>query len=192
MSKLINEASIPVLLQEMSIDEKAELLVGKSSFSTKAFDKYGIPSILYLDGATGVNIMQYAMEVAGAVLDTPSGDREEKTSSDQSDGTGEPEIPIVRLIRHMISGDEIPAEFPEHEKKIILDYRKRFAAIRPNGEEPNCFPPGMLLGATFEPQDVYEVGKAHHEYSPRSEKRPGFRVVFRGSLFKRGHGSDVQ
>ena len=33
-------------------------------------------------------------------------------------------------------------------------------AIRPNGEEPNCFPPGMLLGATWEPETVYQVGKA--------------------------------
>lgn len=69
MSKLVNEASIPGLLSEMTIDEKLELLVGKSFFSTPgAALNYGIPSILYLDGATGVNLMQYLGELVGMTM----------------------------------------------------------------------------------------------------------------------------
>ena len=41
MSKLVNEASIPALLEEMSVKEKVDLLVGKSFFSTQEMPKYG-------------------------------------------------------------------------------------------------------------------------------------------------------
>ncbi len=63
MSRLMNETSIPELLQEMTTKEKIDLLTGKSFFRSQEMPKYGIPSILYLDGATGVNLMQYLGEI---------------------------------------------------------------------------------------------------------------------------------
>lgn len=53
MSKLINEASIPELLNEMTVQEKVDLLTGETMFSSPEMPQYGIPSVLYLDGATG-------------------------------------------------------------------------------------------------------------------------------------------
>lgn len=64
MSKLINEASIPELLNEMTVQEKVDLLTGETMFSSPEMPQYGIPSVLYLDGATGVNMMQYLAEIA--------------------------------------------------------------------------------------------------------------------------------
>ena len=51
MGKLVDEASIPALLAEMSVKEKVDLLTGRSTFSSPEMPQYGIPSILYLDGA---------------------------------------------------------------------------------------------------------------------------------------------
>ncbi len=65
MGKLVDEASIPALLAEMSVKEKVDLLTGRSTFSSPEMPQYGIPSILYLDGATGVNLMQYMGELVG-------------------------------------------------------------------------------------------------------------------------------
>lgn len=79
MSKLVNEASIPALLEEMSVKEKVDLLVGKTVFSSQEFPQYGIPSIRYLDGATGVNLMQYMGELVGLKMAVESeGDARKK------------------------------------------------------------------------------------------------------------------
>ena len=50
MSKLINQESIPALLNEMSVREKVDLIVGKSFFTTQEFPKYGITSNAILPG----------------------------------------------------------------------------------------------------------------------------------------------
>lgn len=43
MSKLINEASIPELLNEMTVQEKVDLLTGETMFSSPEMPQYGIP-----------------------------------------------------------------------------------------------------------------------------------------------------
>ena len=71
MTKLNGEASVLQLLQEMTVREKIDLLTGASNFSSREMKKYGIPSIRYLDGATGVNLLHKAVlgaEVLYAVL----------------------------------------------------------------------------------------------------------------------------
>ena len=65
MTKLNGEASVLQLLQDMTVREKIDLLTGASNFSSLEMKKYGIPSIRYLDGATGVNLLQYVCELAG-------------------------------------------------------------------------------------------------------------------------------
>lgn len=44
MTKLTSEASMPALLQEMSIQEKVDLLTGKSIFTSVEMPQYGISS----------------------------------------------------------------------------------------------------------------------------------------------------
>lgn len=56
---------------------------------------------------------------------------------------------------------ELLNEMTVQEKvDLLAKLKEAVEAIRPNGEEPNCFPPGMLLEATWEPEKVYQVGKA--------------------------------
>ena len=156
MTKLINEASIPALLQEMTSEEKIYLLVGATFFSTGAQEKYGIPAIRYLDGATGVNMMQLAMEMLGIII------REMKKEPIQvgNESNNESGAGAVDFMRYVTNDDPVPEDMPEGQKYLITELRRRINALRPEGAQPGCFPPGMLLGATWEPSVVYDVGEA--------------------------------
>ena len=89
MSKLVNEASIPALLEEMSVKEKVDLLVGKTVFSSQEFPQYGIPSIRYLDGATGVNLMQYMGEQVGLKMAVESEETPEAAPAEEKQPSGQ-------------------------------------------------------------------------------------------------------
>lgn len=152
MSKLVNEASIPELLKEMTVQEKVDLLTGETMFSSPEMPQYGIPSVLYLDGATGVNMMQYIAEIADSFG--------KKQNASGGESTNESGASAMGLIPYIVGGRPVPDDMPEKTKKLLGKLKEAVEAIRPNGEEPNCFPPGMLLGATWEPETVYQVGKA--------------------------------
>lgn len=152
MSKLVNEASIPELLKEMTVQEKVDLLTGETMFSSPEMPQYGIPSVLYLDGATGVNMMQYLAEIAGSF--------QKKQNMAGGESSNESGASAMGLIPYVVSDRPVPDDMPEKTKNLLAKLKEAVEAIRPNGEEPNCFPPGMLLGATWEPETVYQVGKA--------------------------------
>lgn len=164
MGKLVNEDSIPALLAEMSVREKVDLLTGKSSFSSLEMPQYGIPSILYLDGATGVNLMQYMGELVGLRMSIEmDGEKMQKLPEEKeesSESNNESGAAFMGMVAYATNSRPLPEDMPEREKKMILYVRSLIDGVRPNGEEPGCFPPGMLLGATWKPELIYKIGEA--------------------------------
>ena len=61
-TKLKDMASVEAILNEMSLEEKASLVIGGSPMSSMAMEKYGIPSIWTSDCCNGLNIFQYTVE----------------------------------------------------------------------------------------------------------------------------------
>ncbi len=165
LSKLINESSIPALLEEMTVKEKIDLLTGGSAFSTLEMSKYNIPSVLYLDGATGVNMLQYVCELAGSITSIsnnhqPGEKAAEATQVLESASNNESGGSMLDIMKYITAQEDIPENYPQHLKEMIYSLKKAVSQLRPDGEEPNCFPPGMLLGATWRPDLVYKVGSA--------------------------------
>ena len=156
MSKLENKESIPVLLKEMSNKEKIDLLVGNTFFSSLAMPQYGIPAIRYLDGATGVNLLQYVMEMMGDIT-AEKAEKKEKTGSESNNESG---AGAMDYVKYACSEVPVPEHFLDEDKKMVKALRVNMKATRPNGEEPGCFPPGMLLGAAWNPDVVYKIGEA--------------------------------
>lgn len=156
MSKLVNEDSIPQLLREMTVKEKLDLLIGKSFFSTQELPKYGIPSIRYLDGATGVNLMQYLGELVGMTMavDAQNVPQQDGTSNNESGAA------MMGMIEYAANHDSLPPDMCDQKRRMIEKMRQLIDDVRPDGEEPGCFPPGMLLGATWDPKIIYHVGEA--------------------------------
>ena len=121
--------------------------------------KYGIPSIRYLDGATGVNLLQYVCELAGMLAGQTDTDKADSaTLALDSASSAESRGSVIELMRYITTDDPLPDDFSEELCSVICTFRRMLADVRPNGEEPNCFPPGMLLGATWNPELVEQVG----------------------------------
>lgn len=151
--KLTDKASINNLIKEMTLEEKALLLTGKTSFSSYPIERLGIPSILYLDCASGVNLMQYFMEVISRLKD--------KKAQDEKEG-GSPGSLLV-MNEDMALTQELTENFLQPEKlsddaKVYYDYI--CDNILPGGKLPSAFSDGMSLGASWDPQVVRQAGRA--------------------------------
>lgn len=139
-TKLTDKTSVEQIICEMSLEEKARIVTGGSPFATEPMEEYGILAVLMLDGATGFNSMQYGAELAF------------KTVSKELEKSGE------SLTRESFGG----------MGGLLLGLRKlqmMAAEKEQNGEPPaygefGCYPPGMCLGATWNPEAVYACGKA--------------------------------
>ena len=135
-TKLTDIHSIEQIICEMTVKEKAQLLTGGSPFATRPMEKYGIPAALLLDGGTGFNAGQYASEVGfqNAVKRAlESGNAVDREEFETNGG-------IYYAQQDM---EEHPLK--DEEKKT---------------RELGCYPPGMLFGATWNPEAVAACGRA--------------------------------
>ncbi len=149
---LTDKASIPALVAEMTLEEKAALITGASPFHTRALDQYGIPPALLLDGGTGVNNMQLMIDLlyqaSEEVLHLDIAAR--APSGMESFGAAMPILPKLSQ----------PASLTVEEQQIVAQASAEMAKLKPAGASIGCFPPGMLLGATWDPQTVYACAQA--------------------------------
>lgn len=152
MSRLFNEASIPQLLKEMTYREKIDLLVGKTGFTTLEMPQYGIPSLRYMDGVNGVNILQYVGDLSGS-LNPPTAEEKDESSAESGAAS-------MDWIGYVAGTKPMPDSLPKSVRERLLTLKDMLDSYRPQGEEPGCFPAGVLLGAAWDPQIVYRVGEA--------------------------------
>ncbi|MCR1841492.1 beta-glucosidase [Murimonas intestini] len=149
--RLADKSSIETIINEMSLEEKLTLLTGESEFKGPALEKYGIPSVYYLDGGTGANYMQMVLDAYGRL----------KNITDGGEAIfGNIFAPVPTIIDCLLN--------PEKEKDVknpqlledIAEMRKMMEEYIPGGELPGCFPPGVVFGATWDPENIYESGRA--------------------------------
>lgn len=121
------------LIQEMTLDEKIHLLNGGRSFSSFPIERLGIPSIQFLDGGTGMNWEQ----LMGDWMELDAG-----------------------TMRQILTNFNHPECLTEEQQKIRMEFIHLLDTHHCITEQPGCYPPGILLGATWNPQVVYECGQA--------------------------------
>lgn len=128
---------IDLILANMTIEDKARLICGRSPFSVGGMDE--IPVLYMQDGGTGINFEQLFQ------------DRE----NGEADGfSAEEAFRVIRLFYHT-------EELTEHEKILREKISQRLTEIKGNiTSAPGCYPPGILLGSTWDPETVYEVSEA--------------------------------
>lgn len=131
MSKL--QERIQQLLSAMTLDEKIHLLVGGSSFGSYAIPRLNIPRIQYLDGGTGINWEQLMGD--WMPLDT---------------GT----------VREILTHFNQPEVLSPEQQQFRMDFLHLLEERGCTQEQPGCYPPGILLGATWNPEVVYQCGQA--------------------------------
>lgn len=132
---------IDLILAKMPLEDKARLLCGRSPFSVGGMTCEGIeiPVLNMQDGGTGINY--------------------EQLFQDRQQGESEGFAPeeVFRVIRLFYRTDELT----ENEKILRDKISRRLAGIKGNiTSAPGCYPPGILLGATWNPEVVREVACA--------------------------------
>ncbi len=127
------EHAIQDCLQKMTLDEKIHLLTGGSSFGSYPVERLGIPRIQYLDGGTGMNWEQ----LMGDWMNLDAG-----------------------TVRKILSHFNEPETLSDDEQAIRQDFLRLLKEHGCTTEQPDCYPPGILLGATWSPETVYDCGRA--------------------------------
>ena len=130
-----------LLLKKLPIEDKARLLCGRSPFSVGGLECEGIkiPVLNMQDGGTGINYEQLFQ-------DRQNGEAEGFTAGE-----------IRRVTSLFYRTDELT----DHEKELREKISLRLAEIKGDiTSAPGCYPPGILLGATWDPQTVHETAEA--------------------------------
>ncbi len=138
---------IEALIEEMTLEEKATLVNGGTFFGTVAIERVGIPRIQLLDGGTGINFEQLFGDITQLY----------HWSEDNLIGS----TILVRVIDNYYTPDNLDekeTELYNWIKKYIQDR----VILRCNNKNyaPACFPPGILLGATWNKEICNKVGQA--------------------------------
>ena len=153
--KLTDKASIPAVLKEMTLEEKARLTNGASPFGTYPIPRLGIPSATLLDGAPGINFSQLYSQLAYLYL------KEEQERSGPTVSGMESLGATRELTNQLEQIGEIREESLSPALKKTYDYiQNHLKSISMDQVKPTCFPAGMLLGATWNPDMPYACGEA--------------------------------
>jgi beta-glucosidase len=141
-SKLKDTESIEKIIREMTVEEKAACVTGNSSFYSRAMEKYGIPKLLLLDGGTGFNSNEYYLDKAFQAYAKRKA--AEGTPLNEEDFTGR-----MGGLEVVLSDKEAWENRTDSAKDEI-------------GQDQNigCYPSGMLMGATWNPDVIEACGHA--------------------------------
>ena len=131
--------SIEQIISEMTLEEKARMVIGGAPFHTEAIDKYGIPAMFMLDSCNGVNSMEYAGEQIYQKL------------AEDAEAAGQP---FDREKNGYMGGLLIALGTL---KKMAAEQNKE--GIQPAPKEYGCYPPGICLGSTWNPKAVENCGR---------------------------------
>ena len=63
-TQLTDHKSVEQIVSEMTVEEKARMVIGGSPFHTEAIPTYGIPAMFMIDSCNGLNSMEYAEQYA--------------------------------------------------------------------------------------------------------------------------------
>ncbi|SEH87875.1 beta-glucosidase [Ruminococcus flavefaciens] len=125
---------------DLTTDEQILMVNGQSFFGMGEIPQKDVPRIQMLDGGTGLNFEQFF------------GDLMDKAAHPQK-GTA-----VFRKVLENFYQPDLLETSEERELYIWLSTQLR--EIIPEMTAPGCYPPGMLLGATWDPETVYQVGQA--------------------------------
>ena len=132
--KLTDKASIPAVLKEMTLEEKARLTNGASPFGTYPIPRLGIPSATLLDGAPGINFSQLYSQLAYLYL------KEEQERSEPTVSGMESLGATRELTNQLEQIGEIREESLSPALKKTYDYiQNHLKSISMDQVKPTCF-----------------------------------------------------
>ncbi|MGI5917300.1 MAG: glycoside hydrolase family 3 C-terminal domain-containing protein [Anaerolineae bacterium] len=156
--KLTGPESIPAVVSAMTLEEKALFVAGAGAFQTNGIERLGIPRVIPLDGHNGMNMAQYL---------TIAADRANAAQGKPSGGLGTLFGLMIGL--DLESLEDLPTKGLSEEALAAMEPEQRafmqavvdeFNAMLPEAGMPTCFPPGILMASTWDPELVGECATA--------------------------------
>ncbi len=145
MQKNADIHDVQTILEQMTLSEKAALVNGATFFGMNGVERLGVPELMLLDGGTGINFEQLFGDFFS---------KEEIAAESTNGMTGS--TTLTRVIEDYYH----PERFNEEEKKVYEWIKERLCRLTGIEYSPGCFPSGILLGATFDPDTVRQMGTA--------------------------------
>ena len=139
-TQLKDEISIEQILAEMSVEEKACLVIGGSPFHSEKMEKYGIPAMYMLDSCNGINAMEYAADALYL------------RAAAEAEKAGEP---FDREKNGFMGG--LLQAFAELHKSAA---EKATSDATPDPMLYGSYPPGISYGSTWNPDVVRKCSTA--------------------------------
>lgn len=138
-TQLKDRASIEVILSEMTLEEKAEMIQGSTPFRSAAMPKYGIPAIYMIDTTTGLNMREYVGEALYGKLAAEAEAKREPLDREKNGYMGGLLIALDAL------------------KKMMIERAKSGAPAEKR--EFGCYPPSISMACTWNPELTEEDGR---------------------------------
>ncbi len=139
--------NIQDIINSMTLEDKAKLVNGATFFGSAAIESLGIPRMQLLDGGTGMNFEQLFGDMTQVF--------------DYSDENMIGSSPLINVIDSYYEPEKLQPENKELRDWIADKLEKRMMdTIGTTDYAPGCFPPGILLGSTWNKDTVKRVGQA--------------------------------
>lgn len=143
--KIFTQNEIESITSQMTLDEKAALVNGATFFGLNSVERLGVPSLMTLDGGTGINFEQLFGDFYS----------KEEIKAESTNG-----MMGSSVLANVIENYYHPERLSGEETEVYNWIKTRLLALTGEEYSPACFPSGMLLGASFDPEAVYEMGVA--------------------------------
>lgn len=145
MKNAVDEHTYTDIIEQMTLEEKARLVNGATFFGMASIDRLGVPRLQLLDGGTGMNFEQLF------------GDYYSQMEEDTNSTNG---MMGSTILSHVINDYYHPERLNAEELEVRSWIKERLESQTKSDYAPGCFPPGIMLGATFNKDVVYAVGEA--------------------------------
>lgn len=144
-------------VSELSLEEKAKLVNGATFFGSYGIDRLGIPRLQLLDGATGMNLEQLFGDITEYEDWSSSEERKTLDGEDAKPVNMIGSTMLVHVIKHYFEPEKLT-----DDELVLYRWIKKHMDERLRGQDyaPGCYPPGILLGCTWNPDVVRKVGEA--------------------------------
>lgn len=139
-TRLEDQESIENILKEMTVSDKAKLVIGGSLFRSECLEEFGIPSMYMLDSCNGLDEMEYSGE---AVYQKLAADAEKKG------------VPLNREENGNMGGLLLAFKFLKE-----MSMQKKNEGHQGDSHSAGAYPPGISYGATWDPDIVNECSAA--------------------------------
>lgn len=145
-AKLIDKSSIKSVIENMTLDEKLNLVGEYTACHTFAMPDMEIPALSLADGATGVNGTQMILDyITAPGMDVEALQQRFYTSPD---------------FENLLTEDLIKAQTVFANDEIMLGLIEHMKKVRPKGKQFISFPSGINIGASFSEETAMRIGEA--------------------------------